>query len=95
MMAIEQCDAFLILLSRPAQNSDEVKKEFTKALEIGKPILPIWVEDVPEDEMEPYYRENLEKYQYRIMSKINEEIIEEIVASVKKTVSEIKGEAGG
>lgn len=90
MMAIEECDAFLILLSRPAQNSEEVKKEFVKALEIGKPILPIWVEDVSENEMNPYYKENLTKYQYRIMPKVNEEIVEEIVASVKKIVSERK-----
>lgn len=90
MMAIEDCDAFLILLSRPAQNSEEVKKEFVKALEIGKPILPIWVEDVPESEMNPYYKENLTKYQYRIMPKVNEEIIEEIVASVKRIASERK-----
>ena len=61
-----------------------------KALEIGKPILPIWVEDVPENEMNPYYKENLTKYQYRIMPKVHEEIIEEIVASVKKIASERK-----
>ena len=84
MKAIEECDVFLLLLSIPAQKSEEVKKEFEKALEIKKPILPIWVEDVPENEITDYYRENLIEYQYRVMPKIDIRVINEIVATVKK-----------
>ncbi len=84
MKAIEECDVFLILLSISAQNSPEVKKEFDEALRINKPILPIWVENVSDKEIDSYYREKLVKYQYRMMSKLNEEIVEEIVAMVKQ-----------
>jgi hypothetical protein len=84
MKAIEECDVFLILLSIPAQNSEEVKKEFQKALEIKKPILPVWVEDVAETEIAEYYKENLTEYQYRVMTKIDINVINEIVATVKK-----------
>ncbi|MCR4672468.1 MAG: toll/interleukin-1 receptor domain-containing protein [Lachnospiraceae bacterium] len=84
MDAIEECDAFLILLSIPAQNSEEVKKEFDKALELGKAILPVWVENVPDSEINSYYAERLAKYQYRIMPKMDEAIIEEIVATVRR-----------
>lgn len=84
MKAIEECDVFLILLSIPAQNSEEVKKEFQKALEIKKPILPVWVEDVAEAEIAEYYKENLTEYQYRVMTKIDINVINEIVATVKK-----------
>ena len=84
MQAIEECDAFLILLSNPAQNSEEVKKEFVKAMEIKKPILPIWVESVADKDINRFYREHLTEYQYRVMPKLDEEIIEEIVAQVKR-----------
>lgn len=84
MQAIEDCDAFLILLSYPAQASEEVKKEFVKAREIQKPILPVWVENVPDSDINAFYKENLKTYQFRVMKKLEEEIIEEIVAQVKK-----------
>ncbi|MCR5800810.1 MAG: TIR domain-containing protein [Lachnospiraceae bacterium] len=84
MQAIEECDAFVILLSIPAQRSEEVKKEFVKALEINKPILPLWVENLPDSEISDYFKSNLTEYQYRIMPKINEEIIDELVETVKK-----------
>ena len=88
MQAIEECDAFLILLSSPAQRSEEVKKEFDKALEVGKPILPLWVEDVPENEISKYYKERLTECQYRTMTKINLEVVEEIVQAVKAIKAE-------
>ncbi|MCR4791658.1 MAG: toll/interleukin-1 receptor domain-containing protein [Lachnospiraceae bacterium] len=84
MEAIEQCDVFLILLSIPAQKSEEVRKEFKKALELDKPILPVWVQDIKDDEIDEYYRENLTRYQYRIMPVMDSEVIEEIVDTVGK-----------
>ena len=84
MEAIKECDAFIILLSVSAQNSEEVKKEFDKALELKKPILPIWVEKVEDSEINEYYRENLTEYQYREMTKLDCDIINELVETVKK-----------
>lgn len=90
MKAIEESDAFVILLSIPAQQSQEVKKEFVKAKEINKPILPIWVENLPSSEMNEYYKSNLSGHQYRVMPKINEEVIDELVESVKRIKREGK-----
>ena len=46
--------------------------------------LPLWVENLPDSEISDYYKSNLTEYQYRIMPKINEEIIDELVEKVKK-----------
>ena len=79
MSAIGQCDAFLILLSRPAQESDEVRKEFDKARELGKTILPIKVENC---ELTEYYQDALREYQYSLMVKPDAALMEEIVRRV-------------
>ncbi|MCR5324799.1 MAG: TIR domain-containing protein [Lachnospiraceae bacterium] len=84
MKEITDCDAFVILLSVPAENSEEVKKEFEKALELDKPIIPIWVEDIQDSDITDYYREKLTKYQYRIMPRIDYNVITEISDTVKK-----------
>ena len=88
MQEIVDCDAFVILLSVPAQKSNEVKIEFEKALEINKPIIPVWVEDIQDSEITDYYREKLTKYQYRIMPRIDYNVIKEIVDTVKKIKKE-------
>lgn len=84
MEAIEECDLFLILLSSSAQESEEVRKEFEKAVELNKAIFPVWVEDIKDTDINDYYREHLAKYQYRVMRKIDYDVISEIVATVKK-----------
>ncbi len=88
MEAIKDCDAFIILLSTPAQKSEEVRIEFEKALELHKPILPIWVEAVDESEISDYYKEKLTEYQYRVMPVVDSQVIQEIA----NTVIEIKKE---
>ena len=85
MDAIEKCDAFLILLSSSSQISKEVRKEFDKAKELGKKILPVWVEKC---EQEEYYKSALSKYQYRLMTKPDSQIINEIVQAVKNAALE-------
>ncbi|MBR6477035.1 MAG: toll/interleukin-1 receptor domain-containing protein [Lachnospiraceae bacterium] len=85
MEAIEQCDAFMILLSSTAQVSKEVRIEFEKAVELGKKILPIWVEDCTHEE---FYDKALAKYQYRLMTKPNPSIITEITKAVKTAALE-------
>ncbi len=89
MQAIGECDLFLILLSRTAQESAEVRKEFEKALELKKNIFPVWIEETSDSDINPYYREKLAKYQYRVMPKIDIEVIREIVSAVRKAKREI------
>ena len=79
MEAIAECDAFLILLSTPAQESREVRIEFERARELGKKILPVWVEDCEPNE---YYREALKTYQYRVMTEPDAAVMEEIARCV-------------
>ncbi|MCR5156165.1 MAG: toll/interleukin-1 receptor domain-containing protein [Butyrivibrio sp.] len=84
MAAIEECDLFLILLSSSAQESEEVRKEFSKAVELNKTIFPVWVEDISDSDINDYYRLHLAKYQYRVMPKIDYDVISEIVATAKQ-----------
>ncbi|MCR5848519.1 MAG: toll/interleukin-1 receptor domain-containing protein [Lachnospiraceae bacterium] len=88
MDAIEGCDAFIILLSLSAQKSDEVRKEFEKAIELNKPILPIWVEEVDDSEINDYYKEKLTEYQYRVMPILDSQVIYEIAETVKSIKKE-------
>ena len=81
--AIAQCDALLLLLTVSAQLSVEVKFEFEKAMELGKKILPVLLMD--ESELNPYYKKALEKYQYRIMRKLDPAILDEVVQVVRAT----------
>ncbi|MBR5974770.1 MAG: toll/interleukin-1 receptor domain-containing protein [Clostridiales bacterium] len=78
--AIEDSDAFLILLSSASQISSEVLYEFETARTLGKPILPLWIEDC---EINDYFKENLQEYQYRIMPKLDAKIMDEIVETIK------------
>ena len=80
--AIEQCDAFLILLSSSAQESEEVKYEFETAMKMNKRILPIWVEKC---EINQYYQNSLVKYQYRIMTKPDSQILDEVESIIRKS----------
>lgn len=45
---ISQCDAFLVMVSRSSLNSVACKRELKWALALGKPILPVAVERLPE-----------------------------------------------
>ena len=85
MDAIEQCDAFMILLSSTSQVSKEVRIEFEKAVELNRKILPIWIEDCKQEE---YYVKALAKYQYRLMTKPDAAILNEITKVVKDTARE-------
>ncbi len=60
-----------------------------KALELKKNIFPVWVEETSDSDINPYYREKLAKYQYRVMPKIDIEVIREIVSAVRKAKREI------
>lgn len=80
MEAIEACDAFLLLLSSSSQESGEVKKEFVKAIEGKKKIIPIWIEDCKPNE---YYEEHLVGFQYRYMIHNEMSVMDEIIQSVK------------
>lgn len=78
--AIALCDEFLILLSTPAQESDEVKFEFEEARKRGKKILPVRIENC---EINDYYKTALEKIQYRTMERPDPVILDEIVRIVR------------
>ena len=77
---IKKCDAFLILLSSSAQESEEVRYEFETAKKFGKKILPLWIEDC---EINDYYKEALTQYQYRIMIRPDSQILDEIENEIK------------
>lgn len=80
MEAIEACDTFIILMSSSSQESAEVKKEFVKARSLDKPIIPIVIEEFA---LNDYYREELTSYQYRKMTKLNNETMSEIVLFIR------------
>lgn len=84
MDAIRKCDAFMILLSTPAQESYEVRIEFEKARELGKMILPVLVEEC---ELNGYYQEALREYQYIHLLKPDAVKIEEIARRVAEATS--------
>ena len=90
MAAIGLCDAFLILLSTPAQESYEVQIEFEKARELGKKILPVLVEECTLTE---YYQNALREYQYIHLLKPDAVKIEEIARKVTEasTVQQSSG----
>jgi len=45
--AIQQADAVIFLLSKPALESDEVYRELTRAVELGKAIVPLRLDKSP------------------------------------------------
>ncbi|MCR5676051.1 MAG: TIR domain-containing protein [Lachnospiraceae bacterium] len=81
MDAIEKCDAFLILLSSTSQESEEVRKEFVKAVNENKKIIPIWIEDCS---VNTFYSENLTRHQYRYMIDNDMDVMNEIIRVVKE-----------
>ena len=81
--AIRNCDLFLVLLSHPAQRSEEVKFEIDKAIEFKKRLFPVWVEDLSDAEVDIYIKETFKNTTYRLMTRIDKTIIEEIVREVR------------
>lgn len=79
--AIEQSDAFLILLSSSSQESEEVRYEFETAVQKNKMIIPIWIEKC---EINRYFQKALAKYQYRIMLNPDSQILDEVESVIRK-----------
>ena len=45
--ALQECDAVVFMISQAALQSDEVYKELARALELGKPIVPLRLDEAP------------------------------------------------
>ena len=45
--ALQECDAVVFLISQAALQSDEVYKELARALELGKTIVPLRLDEAP------------------------------------------------
>lgn len=45
--ALQDCDAVVFMISQAALQSDEVYKELVRALELGKPIVPLRLDEAP------------------------------------------------
>ena len=83
--AIKQCDAFLLLLTSKAMESDEVRYEFETAKHYGKTIIPIVIEDT---EITDYYKKQLSHIQYRTMIVNDANVFDEIEKLIKKKNNE-------
>ncbi len=59
--AIENCDAMILVLSRASVDSDEVYKELARALELGKPVIPVTLGEV---ELHGWFKEKLDGIQH-------------------------------
>lgn len=89
MKAIEDCDAFLLLLSSASQESlgkGGVKDEFEKALENKKTIIPIKIEDF---DVNDYYTKALSHIQYRVMTKLDPEVMREIEYQIRNSAEDL------
>ena len=89
MKAIEDCDAFLLLLSSASQESlgnGGVRDEFEKAVENGKTIIPIKIEDFDVNE---YYTKALSHIQYRVMTKLDPEVMSEIEYQIRNSAEDL------
>lgn len=45
--ALQECDVVVFMISQAALQSDEVYKELARALELGKPIVPLRLDEAP------------------------------------------------
>ena len=85
MKAIEACDSFLILLSMSSQDSKEVKKEFDKAVEIKKHIVPIKIQDM---ELNDFYEKSLTGIQYKNMYNLDVNVMNEIETCIRDNLAQ-------
>ena len=81
MKAIEACDSFLILLSSSSQESMEVRKEFDKAVELNKHIIPLRIQDI---ELNEYFTKAFTAIQHKDMFKLNSVIINDIERCIRE-----------
>ena len=80
MKAIEECDSFLILISSSSQESVEVKKEFDKALELKKHIIPLRIQNIEPNE---YYAQAFTAIQYKDMFNLDSVILNEVERCIR------------
>lgn len=84
MAAIEECDAFLILLSSSSQDSHEVKIEFEKAKSLDKFIIPVLIEEF---DMNEFYTQALTQHQFKNLFKPNNETMDEIESGIREAAA--------
>ena len=60
--AIENCQVFVIVLSKLAQTSIHIKNEIDLALSFGKPILPFFIENCDLRKAFNYYLRRIQRY---------------------------------
>ncbi|MBQ3265159.1 MAG: toll/interleukin-1 receptor domain-containing protein [Ruminococcus sp.] len=60
--AIETCQVFVLVLSKMAQTSPHIKKEIDRALNLGKPILPFFIENCNLRDAFNYYLTDVQRY---------------------------------
>ena len=60
--AIEACQVFVLVLSKMAQTSKHIKKEIDRALNLGKPILPFFIENCNLHDAFNYYLTDVQRY---------------------------------
>lgn len=87
MAAIEECDSFVILLSLSSMDSNEVRLEFDKAVELNKHIIPLRIQDV---ELNEFYKKALAEIQYRDMFKINSVVMNEVERCIRENIKNDK-----
>ena len=87
MAAIEECDSFVILLSLSSMDSNEVRIEFDKAVELNKHIIPLRIQDV---ELNEFYKKTLAEIQYRDMFKINSVVMNEVERCIRENIKNDK-----
>lgn len=68
--ALQQSDAVILLLSKSVLESDEIYRELTRAIGLGKPIIPISLEPV---ELHGWYKEKLGSIQHIIRTGTGED----------------------
>ena len=83
-IAIKECGAFLLMLSRSSQMSQWVPKELSVALSIGKKVLPFMIEDCELTEMFNFFLTDVQRYnQFESRSE-----------NIRKLIEKIKEECG-
>ena len=60
--AIRQCQVFVLILSRQAQQSRWIPKELDQAINYGKTVLPFMLEDCPLENDFSFYLSNVQRY---------------------------------
>jgi hypothetical protein len=60
-LGLNEADVVIFLISQRALESDEVYKELARAIELGKPIIPLRVDDTP---LFGWYKEKLGSLQH-------------------------------